>query len=159
MVDTVDKETRSRIMRRVRGKDTKPEMLLRKALFARGFRYRLHDHNLPGKPDMVFPKFKAVIFVHGCFWHGHTCSKFRLPKSNINYWIHKIKRNQINDNNHLSKLYSQGWRVLIVWECALASMENYDRIACWLKGDCSDRHPDQLPSVNSINTISKTEIG
>lgn len=81
-----------------------------------------------------------------------------IPKEVIN-WIHKIKRNQINDNNHLSKLYSQGWRVLIVWECALASMENYDRIACWLKGDCSDRHPDQLPSVNSINTISKTEIG
>lgn len=132
MADTVDKETRSKIMSRIRGKNTTPEILLRKELFAHGFRYRLHDKKLPGKPDIVFPKFKAVIFVHGCFWHGHNCSRFRMPESNLVYWSQKIKRNQTNDAKHRTRLRSQGWRVMTVWECTIANGSGYGRAIKWL---------------------------
>ena len=94
MADIVDKKTRSKMMAGIKGKNTKPEMLIRKALFAKGLRYRLHDKNLPGKPDLVFPKYKAVIFVQGCFWHGHDCHLFKWPTSNKEYWRNKINRNR-----------------------------------------------------------------
>jgi DNA mismatch endonuclease (patch repair protein) len=119
MADIVDKRTRSRMMSGIKGKNTKPELVIRKALFAKGFRYRLHDKRLQGKPDLVFPKYKAVIFVHGCFWHGHDCHLFKWPTSNTEFWRTKINRNKEVDTRNRSGLLDDGWRVLEVWECAL----------------------------------------
>lgn len=102
----------------IRSKNTKPEIMLRKALFAKGYRFRLHSFKLFGKPDLVFPKYKAVIFIHGCFWHGHTCHLFKWPSSHSDFWKQKITRNRQKDNEVISKLLAEKWRVLIVWECA-----------------------------------------
>ena len=107
-------------MSRIRGKNTKPEMLVRKYLFANGFRYRLHSKNLPGKPDIVLPKYKTVIFVHGCFWHGHKdCKYFVVPKTRTDWWLNKINGNKANDAKKEQALEQAGWKVLVVWECAL----------------------------------------
>lgn len=119
MTDTVDTKTRSRIMSRVRNKNTAIEQAVRKALFAKGFRYKINDKTLPGSPDIVLPKYKAVIFVHGCFWHGHKCPRGKLPKSRVKYWKQKITTNQVRDNKDINKLINFGWRVAIVWECSL----------------------------------------
>lgn len=107
-------------MSRIRSKDTKPEMLVRKFLFSKGFRYRLHDKNLPGKPDIVLPKFRTVIFIHGCFWHGHQgCSYFVVPKTRTEWWLNKIGNNAANDKKSVGLLTSAGWRVIEIWECGL----------------------------------------
>ncbi len=120
MVDTMSKEQRHRCMASVHSKNTKPEMLVRRYLFGCGFRYRLHVRTLPGTPDIVLAKYKTVIFVNGCFWHGHEgCSLHRLPKSNVEFWKNKIKRNQERDRAEYSKLRMMGWKVLVVWECQL----------------------------------------
>lgn len=107
------------MMAGIRGKDTKPELIVRRALHARGFRYRLHSRDIPGKPDLVFPKFRAVIFVHGCFWHGHDCHLFRWPGSRVEFWRDKIGKNRNNDLINAQKLEQAGWRRAVVWECAL----------------------------------------
>ncbi len=107
-------------MSRIKGKNTKPEMLVRKFLFAQGFRFRLHDKKLPGKPDIVLPKYKTVIFVHGCFWHGHEgCKYFVMPKTRTEWWQAKISRNQELDKLAENKLKELGWKVLIIFECEL----------------------------------------
>ncbi len=111
---------RSRIMRAVRSRDTKPEMIVRKAAHALGYRFRLHRKDLPGSPDMVFPSRRSVIFVHGCFWHGHDCKRgARQPKTNADYWRNKIARNVARDASSLAELTAQGWRALALWECQL----------------------------------------
>lgn len=111
-------------MRAVKGKDTKPEVSLRKALFALGFRYRLNVKTLPGKPDIVFPKYKAVIFVHGCFWHGHDCKRgARQPKTNTDYWCEKIARNKARDKKNAAALKKLGWHVMTVWECEIKTLD------------------------------------
>lgn len=107
------------MMRGIRGSNTRPELLLRKALHARGLRYRLHDRNLPGTPDLVFPRFRAVVFVHGCFWHGHGCHMFRWPAQRADFWRDKIGRNQDVDARAVRALTATGWRIGEVWECAL----------------------------------------
>lgn len=107
------------MMAGIRGKNTKPELLVRKALHARGFRYRIHCKDLPGNPDMCFPKYRAVIFVHGCFWHGHDCHLFRWPKTRPEFWSAKIARNREMDGSAEQRLMSEGWRMANVWECAL----------------------------------------
>lgn len=141
MADVVNKITRSRMMSGIRGKNTRPEMLVRKRLHAMGYRYRLHDKRLPGKPDLVFPGRKAVIFVHGCFWHGHGCKLFKWPSSNVDFWRTKILRNRENDQHSEEKLLSEGWRILVVWECALKGpgkrplTEISSEIAGWLETD------------------------
>lgn len=127
MADIVSPETRSRMMAGIKGKDTKPEMILRKGLHRLGFRYRLHDRNLPGKPDMVFPRYKAVIFAHGCFWHGHSCHLFKWPSSNEEFWHTKIERNMEVDKQNIIRLQEIGWRTGIVWECALKGKYKIDR--------------------------------
>ncbi|GIP29132.1 very short patch repair endonuclease [Paenibacillus sp. J23TS9] len=119
MSDIVSPETRSRMMSGIKGKDTKPEMILRQGLHKLGFRYKLHDRNLPGKPDMVFPRYKAVIFANGCFWHGHSCHLFKWPSSNEEFWRNKINRNMEVDGETVARLQEMGWRVGIVWECSL----------------------------------------
>lgn len=119
MADIVDKKTRSRMMSGIRDKNTKPEVVIRKALFSKGFRYRLHDKNLPGKPDLVLPKYNSVILINGCFWHGHDCYLFKLPASNTEFWGKKIARNCQNDKKAIAELKRMGWRVLTIWECAI----------------------------------------
>jgi len=119
MADIVDAITRSRMMSQIRSKNTNPEIAIRKALFSLGFRYRIHSKSLPGHPDIVLPKYRAVIFVHGCFWHGHSCPAFKWPKSNKAFWKRKIKRNIQVDANSITELRRQGWRVLTIWECAI----------------------------------------
>lgn len=120
MADVHDKATRSYNMSRIRSKDTKPEMIVRKYLHAKGFRYRLHDKKLPGKPDIVLKKYKTMIFVHGCFFHGHKeCKYFVLPKTRTEWWKEKIERNIANDTKAISSLKQNGWNVIILWECNL----------------------------------------
>ncbi|MFQ5564050.1 MAG: very short patch repair endonuclease [Parvularculaceae bacterium] len=122
--DVFPPEKRSEVMRAVKGADTKPELTLRKALFAKGFRYRLHRKDLPGKPDLVFPKYHAVVFVHGCFWHGHDCARGRrVPKTNRAYWTAKIARNRERDAKNVAALRKAGWRVFTVWECELKNLD------------------------------------
>ncbi|MEM8986197.1 MAG: DNA mismatch endonuclease Vsr [Pseudomonadota bacterium] len=122
--DVFSPEKRSAVMRAVKAKDTKPELKLRKALHALGFRYRLHRKDLPSKPDLVFPGRRAVIFVHGCFWHGHDCKRgARIPKQNRAYWEAKIARNKARDERNINALTDIGWRVLTVWECQLKDIK------------------------------------
>lgn len=124
MVDMVPPERRSEIMRRITGKDTEPEKAVRRLLFGLGYRFRIHRKDLPGKPDIVLPKFKTVILVHGCFWHGHGCSpKNRRPKSNTDYWNPKIDRNIRRDGENLEKLSSLGWKAVVIWACELKNPE------------------------------------
>ena len=120
MADKHSKEIRSYNMSRIRGKDTKPEEMVRKYLFAHGFRYRKNDPRLPRKPDIVLPKYKTVIFVNGCFWHGHEgCRYFVWPQNNAEFWKKKIQSNIVRDRNRYADLTSTGWRVITIWECEL----------------------------------------
>lgn len=120
MPDVHDKKTRSYNMSRIKGKDTKPELVVRKYLFSRGFRYRLHDRKLPGKPDLVLPKYKSVVFVHGCYWHGHeNCKYFVPPKTRTEWWLDKIGKNKLRDKDNISKLRRSGWNVILIFECEL----------------------------------------
>lgn len=141
MTDIVDRKTRSRMMSGIRGKNTKPEILIRKALHARGFRFRLNVPELPGKPDIVLPRYKAVIMVNGCFWHGHCCELFRLPATNVEFWQAKIDATRTRDAESRLRLEQMGWRVLTVWECALRGKGRIgletvaDLAERWLKSD------------------------
>ncbi|WP_212786303.1 very short patch repair endonuclease [Ferrigenium kumadai] len=117
MADVHSPAVRSKNMRAIRSKNTKPELLVRKSLHAAGFRYRLHDKRLPGKPDIVLPKYRTVIFVHGCFWHGHDCKFFKLPQTRTKFWQEKIETNQARDREHIAQLIQLGWSVIVVWEC------------------------------------------
>jgi DNA mismatch endonuclease, patch repair protein len=126
MADRLSTEARSRIMRAIRNKNTKPELIIRKSLFALGYRYRLHSQHLPGKPDLSFPSRKKVIFVHGCFWHQHavkTCPIRVVPSSNIQYWGPKLLRNAVRDQEHAAALRKLGWKALVIWECELRQDE------------------------------------
>ncbi|MGH3710677.1 MAG: very short patch repair endonuclease [Brevundimonas sp.] len=140
MPDVVDAATRSRMMSGIRSRHTQPEMLLRRGLHARGIRYRLHARELPGKPDMVFPARKAVLFAHGCFWHGHDCHLFRLPSTRPEFWSAKIERNRAVDERSTAALRAAGWRVGVVWECALKGRtrlpfeEVLDQCEAWIRG-------------------------
>jgi len=140
MVDVVDSTTRSRMMSGIRGHNTRPEMLIRSLLHRQGFRFRLHVRDLPGKPDVVLPRYHAVIFVHGCFWHGHDCPRFKWPSTRPDFWREKIGRNQTNDNRAKEALLATDWRVGIVWECALrCAGKNIEGVAQslsdWLRSD------------------------
>lgn len=120
MADVHSKEVRSFNMSRIRSKDTKPEMLVRRFLHANGFRYRLHDKKLPGKPDIVLPKYRTVIFIHGCFWHGHKgCKYYVVPKTKTQWWLNKINANIANDAKSLKALREMGWDIVQIWECEL----------------------------------------
>lgn len=117
-MDRITPEQRSRLMARIKSRNTKPEMIVRSTLHRLGYRYRLHVKSLPGSPDIVFPKRKKIIQVNGCFWHGHTCSHGqKIPKSNVEFWVNKIQTNQQRDMRVLRKLRRVGWSVLTIWEC------------------------------------------
>lgn len=140
MVDVVDSATRSRMMSGIRGRNTKPEILIRSLLHRQGFRFRLHVRDMKGKPDIVLPRYRAVLFVHGCFWHGHNCPLFKLPGTRSDFWREKIERNQKNDATAMDVLLADGWRVGVIWECALRGAgKNIEGVAQslaeWLRSD------------------------
>ena len=123
MADTHSKAVRSYNMSKIRSKNTTPELTLRKNLFAHGFRFRLHDNKLPGKPDLVLKKYKTVIFVHGCFWHAHENCRYAVtPKSNSEYWNNKLSKNKARDVLLIKKLQELGWKEIVIWECELANI-------------------------------------
>jgi DNA mismatch endonuclease, patch repair protein len=140
-MDVLTPEQRRLNMSRIRGKDTKPELVLRKALHSAGLRYRLQLGTVPGRPDLSLPKHKTLIFVHGCFWHGHNCPLFKAPRTNSDFWRQKIATNRLRDVRVQAELVSSGWRVLTVWECAikgpgrLALGELIERCQAFIFGD------------------------
>ncbi len=141
MTDIVNPEKRSRMMAGIKGKNTKPEILIRSQLHRLGFRFRVHDSSLPGRPDIVLKKYNAIIFVHGCFWHRHYCHLFKWPKTRKEFWEKKINGNAERDRKVLRSLSDMGWRICIVWECSvkgskkLAIEDVADAISGWLQGD------------------------
>jgi DNA mismatch endonuclease, patch repair protein len=138
MTDVLTPAQRRLNMSRIRGKDTKPELLLRRGLHARGFRFRLHRRDLPGRPDLVFPRLHAVVFVHGCFWHGHGCPMFKSPATRPEFWAAKIEGNRARDLRVTENLEAAGWRTLVVWECTLRGPARLPieqvlaRVSAWL---------------------------
>lgn len=145
MPDIVDTATRSRMMSGIRGKNTKPEMTIRSLLHRQGFRFRLHVKDMPGKPDIVLPRYRAVVLVNGCFWHGHDCSLFKQPSTRADWWREKLERNRRNDERARSSLEEAGWRIAVVWECALKGSDRINmadiegQLAGWLhRGDASE---------------------
>lgn len=149
MADVVDQQTRSRMMAGIRGKNTKPELLLRRALHARGFRYRLHGRDVPGKPDLVLPKHQAVVFVHGCFWHHHQGCRFATtPSTRPDFWQAKFTANRSRDAKVASMLTRDGWRIATVWECALRKGALVTltavRLETWLDGNVAQLEIGEL---------------
>ncbi len=140
MVDVVDPSTRSRMMSGIRGRDTKIEVATRKALHARGLRYRTDVRGLPGRPDIVLPRWQAAILVHGCFWHAHKCGLFRVPATRPEFWREKLEGNAARDRRNLDALIAAGWRVAVVWECALRNnggqvpIDVVDLLDKWVRG-------------------------
>lgn len=129
MADIVSAKKRSQMMGAIKGKDTKPELMVRSALHQRGFRFRLHVRDLPGRPDIVLPRYKAAIFVNGCFWHGHTCKYFKLPGTNTEFWRKKISANQERDALKTKQLREMGYNVLSIWECqSRAGPDSFDAL-------------------------------
>jgi DNA mismatch endonuclease (patch repair protein) len=137
MADVVSPEIRSRMMSGIRGKNTKPEIHLRSLLHRRGFRFRLHAKDLPGRPDIVLPRYRSAIFVNGCFWHGHDCRYFKWPRTRERFWREKIEANRERDRKKAAALRLLSWRVCVVWECALKSQDgfpaSFDTLVEWLQ--------------------------
>src|SRR5690606_37354154 len=134
MSDVHNPKTRSYNMSRIRGKDTKPEIIVRKFLHGHGYRYRLHDKKLPGKPDLVLKKYQTVVFIHGCFWHGHeSCKYFVVPKTRTEFWLNKINGNRKKDAESISALKKQGWKVTTVWECELKRDKRESKLKSLIK--------------------------
>ncbi|MDV7051375.1 MULTISPECIES: very short patch repair endonuclease [Bacteroides] len=123
-MDNLDKNKRSCLMAKIKQKNTEPEIIVRHFLYSKGFRYRINLKSLPGSPDIVLPKYKTVIFVHGCFWHGHTCKAGHLPTSNLDYWKLKIEKNIERDRKKNEELEMQGWNVIVVWQCEVKTLKN-----------------------------------
>lgn len=133
-MDTIDPARRSQLMSRIRSKDTKPEIAVRQILHRLGYRFRLHRKDLPGRPDIVLPRHRKIVLVHGCFWHGHTCRLASKPKSNESYWTGKITKNKERDARNLAALEEAGWTVLELWECDVRKFEGLeDRLAAFMK--------------------------
>lgn len=158
-MDVHDSETRSRNMRAIKSKDTKPEMIVRHLLHINGFRYRISPKNLPGKPDIWLAKWKAVIFINGCFWHGHNCARFRLPATRTVFWKEKINSNKERDIRNIYSLNNKGIRVLTIWECSLKGKEKMSEymlltlIKTWLK--CGVMNSEITTDSLIINAQSK----
>ncbi len=128
ITDIYNKEKRSDIMSRIRGRETKPEELVRKFLFSKGFRYRINDKRYLGKPDIVIPKYRAIIFIHGCFWHGHeNCKASKLPETNTDFWKNKISDNKARDQKNIEKLRNEGWNVILIWQCEIKNKTNREK--------------------------------
>ena len=160
MTDILNSLDRSERMSRIRAKDTKPELIVRKALWAAGFRYTLHGRGLAGKPDLVMPSIRTVIFVHGCYWHGHSCQKGRIPKQNSDFWRRKFDANMDRDRKASRRLRREGWSVLTVWECSLASSAKRTKTLCRLIDLLTRRRENvSLCPENSDATKSSSDGG
>lgn len=145
MTDIHDKATRSFNMSQIKSKNTKPELLVRKFLFSKGFRYNLYDKGLPGKPDIILVKLKTVIFIHGCFWHGHkNCKYFVVPKTRTDWWLKKIERNRLKDKDSEVKLLTEGWHIITIFECELKKNNLCHRL---------DRLLSELEDIRNLITI------
>ena len=125
MTDTISREHRSWNMSRIRGKNTKPEMTLRSFLHRAGLRFRLHSRDLPGRPDLIFPRYRTVVFVHGCFWHNHHCSLKKFPSTNAEFWKAKLTQNSRRDEENKRSLINTGWKVITIWECAIRGKQKF----------------------------------
>lgn len=119
MADKVSQDVRSAMMSAVKGRNTSPERLVRSRVFAKGFRYRIHNKNMPGSPDLSFPRYRVAVFVHGCFWHGHDCPRGRKPQSNVEFWTRKLEGNVARDKKVMAALQEQGWTVVVIWTCEI----------------------------------------
>lgn len=143
MTDMVSPNIRSSMMSGIRGKNTRPEIAVRKEMFRRGYRYRIHAKELPGNPDIVFPRFRAVVFIHGCFWHGHDCPLFRMPSTRTEFWKAKIDLNRKNDRKSFDALLAFGWRIATIWECSMKGKKKQgisdvvDELEGWLSGQAT----------------------
>lgn len=141
MTDIVDDKTRSRMMSGIQGKNTRPELVIRSGLHRSGYRFRIHYGELPGRPDIVLPKYRAIIIVNGCFWHGHNCRLFKWPRTRADFWEKKIKGNIERDRRNLRYYRATGWRVLTIWECAVRGMSEanigilFAEVEAWLGSD------------------------
>jgi DNA mismatch endonuclease (patch repair protein) len=145
MVDIFSRHKRSKIMSKISSHDTKPEILVRKFLFSQGFRFRKNDNRYPGKPDIILPKYKIAIFIHGCFWHNHNCNRGRIPKTNTKFWQKKINDNKKRDKKNQINLLNQGWKVIVIWQCEINNkMKMKERLEYLIK-------EIRLSSVDSQN--------
>lgn len=153
------KEQRHYCMSRIRGKDTRPEMVVRRWLHSQGFRYSLHSKRLPGCPDIVLRKYHTVIFINGCFWHGHPgCGKFRMPHSNVEFWEEKIRRNKERDSREIADLEGLGWNVVVVWECELSSKEREGTLCRLVETLRQNIEPESIhPIPLSVRKLSLNE--
>lgn len=142
MVDTLDIAERSKRMALVKNKNTKPEMLVRSMVYGLGYRYRLHDKQIPGKPDLVFKSRKKVIFIHGCYWHRHEkCKLARLPKSRLDFWLPKLESNKIRDQKNQKLLRDMGWKFLVIWECEIGNQDKLkEKITNFLSPICEEKN-------------------
>lgn len=159
MVDIVSKEKRSWMMSGIRGKNTKPERHIARILHASGLRYRLHRKDLPAKPDLVFPKYRAAVLVHGCFWHGHDCHLFKMPKTRARFWRIKIRSNKARDKQQIEQLTADGWRVMVVWECAIKGKARLAEPG--LAGDMADwiRNGAKYAEFQGSKTSTDSQVG
>jgi DNA mismatch endonuclease (patch repair protein) len=146
-MDRIDKKRRSWNMSRIRGKNTKPEILVRSALHAMGYRFRLHPRALPGRPDIVLPKYRTALFVHGCFWHRHGCQFSYTPKSRVKFWQRKFSRNVERDLQVRTELKSLGWRVVTLWECQVKSRDRLEK-----------RIQQLFPSLSSTDSTAEPHL-
>jgi len=138
--DIYSKRKRSEIMSKISGTETKPEILVRKYLFSKGFRFRKNDKRLPGRPDIVLPKYKTVIFIHGCFWHGHHCKAGKLPETNKDFWENKINSNTERDKKNQHKLEKLGWKIIIIWQCKLKNKKMITKKLKEIEQKIQDEH-------------------
>ena len=160
MTDVMTPEQHSRCMSAVKVKDTKPEMIVRKYLFSKGLRYRLHDKKLPGSPDIVLKKYRTVIFIDGCFWHGHEgCPYFKMPKSNEFFWEQKIKRNKARDIANDYVLQTQGWRIIRIWECEIKKVAGREKRLESLYNQIVSLKKSYEPSRQPIEIAAEPKIG
>ncbi len=151
MTDVFDKRKRSRVMSMVKGKNTKPEIFVRSLLHRLGYRFTINgrnNKNLPGKPDIVLPKYRTVVFVHGCFWHGHRgCKHYRIPKSRTEWWTAKIEANRRRDERNIAELEGRGWNVVILWTCRFDTVPKREVLAKTLPDLIEGTHPENLPTL------------
>lgn len=154
-MDIWDKKKRSKVMAKIRSKNKKPEVLLRKSLYKKGIRYRINYKKIPGTPDIVLTKYKIAIFVHGCFWHGHeNCKIAHIPKSNTIYWENKINRNKERDNISTMQLFAMGWKVLVIWECEIKK-KNIENIVCQIQTMMAKDTPPTFQKIKLYEQVNE----
>ncbi len=159
MVDIVTKQKRSAMMAKIKGKDTKPEVLVRRGLFRRGYRFRLHKLIGSARPDIVLGRRKVAIFVHGCFWHQHDrCRHYRLPKSNLEFWSGKLSKNSQRDRHNVESLHQAGWRVALIWECATKHLHLIDDLSDWIEGRQPLFVASEVGGSRPVEAITQLEL-